>query len=81
RAHYVSHTQYEFGSVNAFIEQVFHLPPLGTAAAGYSDARAASIVDSFDFTQTPIPFVPIVAPIPPSSFLSMPESGKVPDDE
>src|SRR6185312_3701097 len=23
RAHYVSHTQYEFGSVNAFIEQIF----------------------------------------------------------
>lgn len=81
RAHYVSHTQYEFGSVNAFIEQVFGLPPLGTAGAGYSDARATSILDSFDFTQTPITFVPIVAPDPPSSFLSMPESGKVPDDE
>ncbi len=81
RSHYVSHTQYEFGSINAFIEQIFNLPPLGPAAAGYSDARATSIVNSFDFTQTPTAFVPIVAPVPPSSFLSMPESGKVPDDE
>jgi phospholipase C len=81
RAGFVSHTQYEFGSVNAFIEQVFNLPPLGPASAGYSDARANSIADSFDFTQTPIPFVPIAAPFPPSSFLKMPESGKVPDDE
>lgn len=81
RAHYVSHTQYEFGSVNAFIEQVFNLPSLGSVAAGYSDARATSIVDSFDFSQTPITFVPIAAPSPPRSFLSMPQSGKVPDDE
>jgi len=81
RPHHVSHTLYEFGSVNAFIEQIFVLPPLGRAAAGYSDARATSIADSFDFTQTPITFVPIVAPVAPSSFLSMPESGKVPDDE
>jgi phospholipase C len=81
RPGYVSHTQYEFGSVNAFIEQVFNLPALGPASAGYSDARANSIVDSFDFTQTPITFAPISAPYPPSSFLAMPESGKVPDDE
>jgi phospholipase C len=81
RTGYVSHTTYEFGSVNAFIEQVFGLPPLGSAAAGYSDARATSIIDSFDFTQTPTTFAPISAPIPPSQFVRMPESGKVPDDE
>ncbi|MBV8154515.1 MAG: hypothetical protein JO029_14680 [Candidatus Eremiobacteraeota bacterium] len=81
RPGYVSHTQYEFGSVNAFIEQVFNLPPLGPASAGYSDARATSIIDSFDFTQTPIVFQPISAPIPPSQFVKMPSSGKAPDDE
>ena len=78
---YVSHTQYEFGSINAFVEQIFDLPPLGTAGAGYSDARATSILDSFDFAQSPPVFTPISAPDPPSSFVSMPESGKVPDDE
>jgi phospholipase C len=69
RPGYVSHTQYEFGSVQRFIEQVFNLPQLGTAAAGYSDARANSILDSFDFTQAPIVFSPISAPYPPSTFL------------
>ncbi|HVA32609.1 MAG TPA: alkaline phosphatase family protein, partial [Candidatus Baltobacteraceae bacterium] len=78
---YVSHTQYEFGSVLAFIEQTFGLPALGPASAGFSDARATSILDSFNFTQTPLTFTPIAAPYPPSTFLKMPESGKVPDDE
>jgi phospholipase C len=77
---YVSHTQYEFGSVLAFVEQVFHLPALGPASAGYSDARATSIIDSFNFQQTPITFQPFSAPFPPSYFVSMPESGKAPDN-
>ena len=45
---YVSHTQYEFGSILKFIEQTFGLGSLGT-----SDERATSIVDCFDFTQQP----------------------------
>ncbi|HLY01998.1 MAG TPA: alkaline phosphatase family protein [Candidatus Cybelea sp.] len=43
---YVSHTQYEFGSILKFIEGTFGLGSLGT-----TDARANSIVDCFDFTQ------------------------------
>ena len=81
KRHYVSHTQYEFGSVLRFVEQVFKLPALGPKSRGYSDARAASIIDSFDFTQHPTPFKTIKAPTPPSYFLKMPESGKVPDDD
>jgi phospholipase C len=80
QAGYVSHTTYEFGSINAFIEQVFGLPPLGSPNM-YPDARANSIIDSFNFAQTPITFQPISAPIPPSQFVKMPESGKVPDSE
>ena len=45
---YVSHTQYEFGSILKFIERTFGLGSLGT-----TDQRATSIVDCFDFTQQP----------------------------
>lgn len=41
---YVSHTQYEFGSILKFIEERFHLGSLGQ-----TDARANSISDCFDF--------------------------------
>jgi phospholipase C len=51
---YISHTQYEDGSLLKFIEQNWHLGSLGT-----TDVRANSIADCFDFSQKPRPFVPI----------------------
>jgi phospholipase C len=51
---YISHTQYEFGSILKFIENVFNLGQLGT-----TDARANSIGDSFDFSQPPRTFIAI----------------------
>lgn len=51
---YISHTQYEDGSLLKFIEQNWALKSLGT-----SDVRANSIADSFDFSQAPRQFVPI----------------------
>jgi phospholipase C len=48
---YISHTQYEFGSIVKFIEDVWHLGRLGT-----TDVRAASIIDCFDFAQPPRKF-------------------------
>ncbi len=54
--HFVSKTQYEFGSVLKFIEQTF-----GTKSLGYTDARANSIVDMFDFSQSPSTFQPFHA--------------------
>jgi phospholipase C len=53
---YISHTQYEDGSILKFIEENWGLPSLGT-----SDLRANSIGDSFDFTQAPRAFIPIPA--------------------
>ena len=55
---YISHTPYEFGSILRFIEDDFSLGSLGR-----TDARATSMVDCFDFTQSPRKFVQI-----PSSF-------------
>jgi phospholipase C len=62
---YVSHTQYDFGSILKYIEQNFGLGSLGT-----SDASANSISDSFDFTQSPSAYTPVVVPSPKPCFQS-----------
>lgn len=54
RPGYISHTQYEFGSILKFIEGTWNLGSLGT-----TDERATSIVDCFDFTQQPRSFTSI----------------------
>jgi phospholipase C len=59
KKHYVSKTQYEFGSLLKFIEQNF-----GTASLGTTDVRANSIADMFDFTQQPSAFQPFPIPSP-----------------
>ncbi len=47
KRHYVSHTEYEFGSLLKFIEENWNLPSLG----GYAtDRRANSISDMFDLS-------------------------------
>ena len=81
RRGHVSHTQYEYGSILKFVEQTFDLAALGPTSAGYTDTRATSIIDAFDFRQTPTPFVRVSAPYPPSTFLDAPESRLPPDDE
>jgi phospholipase C len=45
---YVSHTQYEYGSILKFIEETWALAPLG---GGATDQRANSISDMFTFTK------------------------------
>jgi len=81
KAHYVSHTRYEFGSVVKLVEEVFGLPALGSAAAGYTDVRAKSMLDVFNFRQQPRAFVPIPADKPASYFLTRPPSLAPPDDD
>ncbi len=78
---YVSNTKYEFGSILKFIEEAFNLPTLGPKSKGYSDARANSIDDSFDFTQQPRAFVPIGSKYPMSHFVHEPPSNKPVDTE
>lgn len=81
KAGYVSHTQYEYGSILKFVEQVFNLPPIGPASAGFTDTRATSILDSFDFTRAPRAFTAIPARYPESHFLSERPSFIPPDSE
>jgi phospholipase C len=81
KPHHVSHTVYEFGSILRFVEQTFGLPPLGATSQGYTDTRAHSLSDSFDFRQKPRTFTPIPAPLGASYFLTKPPSYVPPDNE
>jgi len=73
---YVSHTQYEFGSILKFIESAWGLGSLGT-----TDQRATSINDCFDFTQSPRPFVPIQSKYSRAYFERQPPSYEPVDTE
>jgi phospholipase C len=64
KAGYVSHTQYEFGSIVRFVEDNWNLGRLNT-----TDTRAANILDCFDFKQQPRAFSTIQAKYSRSFFL------------
>ncbi len=80
RKGYVSHTQYEFSSTLKFIESTFGLPVIGPPSFGYTDTRAPSLLDTFDFTQKPRRYITIPAPYPLSHFLQEKPSHHIPDD-
>ena len=68
---YVSHVQYEYGSILRFIEDVNGVPAgsIGPASLGYTDGRAAGLDDAFDFNQKPRKFTKIPAKYSPWDFL------------
>jgi phospholipase C len=78
---HVDHTQFEFGSILKFVEQAFHLPALGTAANGYTDARATSLALAFNFGASPRPFQKIASKYQASFFAAHGASKHVPDDQ
>lgn len=69
KQNYVTHTQLEFGSILKFMEEVFSLPPIGSPSQGYTDQRANSLDDAFNFSQSPRQFIPIQSKYPMSHFL------------
>ena len=74
---YVSHVQYEHGSLLKFAEDVFGLNRMAA-----SDARANSLApDCFDFNRPPRKFVPIHAPQGPEFFLHRRPDTRPPDYE
>jgi phospholipase C len=73
---YVSHDQHEFGSFLHFTEEVFGLPSLGTR-----DAVSDDLSDCFDFSQTPLPYVPVPVRLPPTFFQQLPPSNEPPDND
>ena len=76
RPGYVSHTQYEFGSILRFVEDNWRLGSLHQ-----TDARATSIADAFAFASAPRPFAPIAAKYSRSYFEHQPPSDRPADDQ
>jgi len=80
---YVSNVQYEYGSILRFVEEVYGLPPgsIGPTSEGYTDGRATSLDDAFDFNQSPRPFSPLKTKYSASHFLHEPPSNDPVDTE
>ncbi|MGB8909602.1 MAG: alkaline phosphatase family protein [Candidatus Cybelea sp.] len=77
KQNYVSHVNYEFGSVLRFTEDQFGLGRLGA-----SDMRANSPAgDCFDFSQQPRQFVPFTSRYDRKYFLHQPLDMRPPDTE
>ena len=65
----LSHTQYEFGSILKYVEQNWGLGSLET-----TDQRSTSILDVFNYKQSPRAFKPIQSQLSPAFFRSEPSS-------
>ncbi|MGA8868811.1 MAG: alkaline phosphatase family protein [Candidatus Sulfotelmatobacter sp.] len=76
KAGYISHVRHDFGSILNLIEQDFGLPSLG-----YADAHADNLSDCFNFSQTPLQFHTIAAPLSAADFLNDPRPPTDPDDD
>jgi phospholipase C len=74
-AGHISTTPYEFGSILLYIEQNWNLGSLGT-----SDARATSILDCFDYNQSPIQFQPIPSSYGKSFFIHQKPTNELDSD-
>jgi phospholipase C len=76
KAAYISHRTHDFGSILKFIEETFGLRPLG-----YADAFADDFSDCFDFSQKPLQFKTINAPLKTDYFLNDQRPPTDPDDD
>lgn len=76
KASYISHVNHDFGSILNFIEETFGLPSLG-----YADAHADDLSDCFNFSQTPLRFQTIAAPMSAEHFINDNTPQADPDDD
>jgi phospholipase C len=76
KAGYVSHVNHDFGSILKFVEEAF-----GLGSLGYADAIADDLSDCFDFSQSPIHFQTIAAPLDAGHFLNDRSIPLEPDDD
>jgi phospholipase C len=82
KAAYISHVQHDFGSILKFIETVFKLPTIDPAnASSYADTSADDLSDCFDFSQTPLTFKTIPAPLDAAHFLNDKRPPTPPDND
>jgi phospholipase C len=73
---YISHVPHDFGSILKFVETTFNLPSLG-----YADAAADDLSDCFNFSQTPISFQTVAAPLTADYFRNDKRPQTDPDDD
>lgn len=74
KAGYISHTQHEIAGTLRLIEETFGIPRIGACTSAdntFADCRADGFDDMFDFTQKPIPFVPIKTNLKTRYFLNL----------
>ncbi|MBV8067306.1 MAG: hypothetical protein JO113_04960 [Candidatus Eremiobacteraeota bacterium] len=76
KAGYVSHVNYEFGSILKFIEKTFGLGSLGT-----TDKNANNLTDCFNFGAKPHHFKRIASPLSAHYFLALPPDNRSPDND
>ncbi|HTU40062.1 MAG TPA: alkaline phosphatase family protein [Candidatus Aquilonibacter sp.] len=80
KAAYISHVNHDFGSILKFIEAAFGLGEIDQAV-GYADSESDDLADCFDFTQTPVAFTPIPAPLDANYFLNDKSPPTPPDND
>jgi phospholipase C len=73
---YISHTQYEFGSILKYVEENWNLPSLGT-----TDVRANSIGDVLNYGQAPRGFIYIPSQHDAQYFIDQPHVAQRGDPE
>jgi phospholipase C len=90
KAHTITHTFYEFGSILKFIENTFALGNIApTATLPYADqftgptaaTTPGDLSDCFDFSQTPLTFQTIPAKFDAAHFLNDKRKPTDPDDD
>ena len=73
---YISHVNHDFGSILHLLEENF-----GLSSLGYADAHADDLSDCFNFSQTPLVFHTINAPLGADHFLNDRTPPDDPDDD
>jgi len=76
RAGYISTTNYRFGSILKYVEQNWKLGSLNT-----TDKNSKSIIDCFNYDQSPIQFQPITSSLGKSYFMHEKHSYQPPDTD
>jgi phospholipase C len=76
RAGYISTTTYQFGSILKYIEQNWGLGSLNT-----TDSGSTSIIDCFNYNQSPTQFQPIQSTLGKSYFMHEKHSYRPPDSD
>ncbi len=80
KAAYISHVNHDFGSILRFIEANFGIGEI-EQAVGYADSQSDDLADCFDFSQAPLAFTPIPAPLDANYFLNDKSPPSPPDND